>query len=438
MEKTLHEYMPRLQLLAEQAKLDGNEKVYDFTMKLLAQQNIDDRLIELIFTCFDSLNDTDMDVYDYLLEKKASCEWFEFIGFLSDQRGTLAEYFPILVKAMEGGLDVSVLQEAERTSSGLEDFCRLVENHLSEVMGNAEIPEQENRQEDVEVLNEFIQHLKDENDRLNARLDSVMQENNSYQQEQRNMMKSAISSKRAVLAYKVELEALKKNYEKEHVSLTMTRRKLEKAQELAEKLSKINDELTTVHQKQNDDKEHLEKELYKQKEDTDFYISENEILRKQVAALQQIAEQQINAGVVTDREQNHSVAAAEGAFVNQKEIMEGELDALDSTEEVEDLGYNPEKAEAIRSNEEAVKKRLNFFATLVARHFEKRFEMKSCAEQENLIFVKLMENSFSMDTVRAVKKALGEERSFSRTELYKMVAGRASDESVMRFCGMDV
>ena len=70
----------------------------------------------------------------------------------------------------------------------------------------------------------------------------------------------------------------------------------------------------------------------------------------------------------------------------------------------------------------------------IARHFEKKFANKSIAEQDNLIFIKLMENDYEQDTVRAVKSAMKNNQELSRVDLYRLVTGRKSDNEICSFC----
>ena len=77
---------------------------------------------------------------------------------------------------------------------------------------------------------------------------------------------------------------------------------------------------------------------------------------------------------------------------------------------------------------------LGIFASLVEKLFMMKFERKSVAEQDNLIFIKLMENEYAQDTVKSVKSAMKADQGVSRTTLYKMIYNHESDNDVVQFC----
>mgnify|MGYP007122537556 CR=1 FL=1 len=83
-ELTINEYRSRLHILSQKADADGRHKVSEFTLHLLKQENPDLKILDAIFKYYDSITDSDTVVYNYLLDNKASVEWFYFAGFLSD------------------------------------------------------------------------------------------------------------------------------------------------------------------------------------------------------------------------------------------------------------------------------------------------------------------------------------------------------------------
>ena len=108
-ELTLNEYISRLEVLSQKAEADGKHKVSEFTLHLLNQDNPDLKVLDAIFKYYDSISDNDTVVYNYFIEHNANVVWFYFAGFLSDQRGNIADYFEIINKCFEAGIKVEKL-----------------------------------------------------------------------------------------------------------------------------------------------------------------------------------------------------------------------------------------------------------------------------------------------------------------------------------------
>ena len=100
--------------------------------------------------------------------------------------------------------------------------------------------------------------------------------------------------------------------------------------------------------------------------------------------------------------------------------------------ELEDLDYDSKNLIDIKNNKKEIKKHSNIFVDIIARHFEKKFIKKSIAEQENLIFIKMMENDYKQETVRTVKSK--NNKDLSRVDLYKIIISQQNDEDILIFC----
>ena len=51
-----------------------------------------------------------------------------------------------------------------------------------------------------------------------------------------------------------------------------------------------------------------------------------------------------------------------------------------------------------------------------------------------MIFIKLMENDYKQETVRAVKSVMKNNQELSRLDLYKLVTNQKSDDDILVFC----
>lgn len=56
---------------------------------------------------------------------------FYFVGFLSDQRGNIADYFEIIKKCFEKEIKVQKLYSIEKQSDDIKKFAELVENEIT-------------------------------------------------------------------------------------------------------------------------------------------------------------------------------------------------------------------------------------------------------------------------------------------------------------------
>ena len=233
MELSVKDYLERLKVLAGQAEKDGKKKVQEFILHLTDADNIDVRIFRSIYDYYDSLNDTDIPVFEYLLAHNVNVTWYDFVEFLSDQRGNIIDYFDIITRALQSGLDCEILKDIEKNSSGSEDFMALVDKAIGELDASDEKepvavdPKSESRLE-----SEFIAHLKHENEQLNIRLDNTLKELNECRDEQKNIMESSIADKHVLMNSKVELERLQNSLKKREAAYTILEKKFQAQKEM--------------------------------------------------------------------------------------------------------------------------------------------------------------------------------------------------------------
>lgn len=445
-ELTLNEYISRLEVLSQKADADGKHKVSEFTLHLLNQDNPDLKVLDAIFKYYDSISDNDTVVYNYLLEHNADVEWFYFAGFLSDQRGNIADYFEILKRCFETGIKVKKLYSFEKQSDDMKKFAELVENEINEITNNHPEKEiitgEESTSGDTKdtATAEYIRHLVHENDILNKKLDTILNELNGIRSEQKDMMEASISDKHILMDYKLDNERLRKEVDKVNLSLEIAKRKYEVRSSMIDQLNIINGDLVAENSKLKSDAEELSQKYKTVLQECTAHTDTINDLNIQIKALQsQIQE------ATTYRMPEHVLEHPEYGkdFVIENEeaaessMYESEMELDDSfMKEPEELDYDydPEELIKIKDNKKEVKKHSNILANFLAKHFEKKFINKSIAEQDNLIFIKLMENEYKQETVRAVKSAMKNNQDLSRVDLYKLVTSKKSDDDILVFC----
>lgn len=451
-ELTLEEYKSRLKVLSQKADSDGRQKVKEFTQHLLDQVNPDRKILDAIFKGYDGITDDDIVVYEYLLDKRADVEWFHFAGFLGDQRGNLAEYCDILRRSYESGIEVAQLYSCEKNSSDYEKFVELVDKEIqSRQVVDKEDPPIEETPNTNTAAEEYIKHLVKENDTLNRRLDNAVNELNHIRDEKNDMVEQSISNKHTLMNYKLENERIKKESERTEIAHTILQRKYKAQAEMVEQLSSINDALMKEKSKLQAENKDLEIRYEKILQECTIYTDTIHGLKIQINALQsQVLERKssgdsnfgtfesIPTQVLEEPEYGKDFVVEDS--VNDSQISELEdmeiAGEYGEYEEAEVLDYNPEDLIEIKADKNSIRRHSNFFVNLVARHFEKKFANKSIAEQDNLIFIKLMENDYTQETVRAVKSAMRNKQNLIRLDLYKMVVNRADDDEVLEYCDM--
>lgn len=430
-ELTLNEYRSRLQVLAEKANAEGRHKLSEFTLRLLNQENPDLKVLDAIFKYYDSISDSDFVVYNFFLDHKANVEWFYFAGFLSDQRGNVSDYFDILKECFEKKIKVDKLYQFEKQSDNIEKFAELVKKEISNTFDenfDREIPQ-----------TEYIQHLIEENNMLNNRLDKALNDLDSVRTEQKSMLEKSVSDKQVLINCKSENEQLRKEIRKLNLSVEIAKKKYASQSSMIEQLSGINDILTAENETIQKQTEELslkyQRLLQESTMNTDIITDLNiKISELQSQLKESLIPQESMDQVQTDYSAIEQQPEYGYDFDVENEITESFPPESEFDPEPEELDYDPSDLIEIKNNKNEVKKYSNFFMNFIARHFEKKFANKSIAEQDNLIFIKLMENDYEQDTVRAVKSAMKNNQELSRVDLYRLVTGRKSDNEICSFC----
>lgn len=430
-ELTLNEYRSRLQVLAEKANAEGRHKLSEFTLRLLNQENPDLKVLDAIFKYYDSISDSDSVVYNFFLDHKANVEWFYFAGFLSDQRGNVSDYFDILKECFEKKIKVDKLYQFEKQSDNIEKFAELVKKEISNTFDenfDREIPQ-----------TEYIQHLIEENNMLNNRLDKALNDLDSVRTEQKSMLEKSVSDKQVLINCKSENEQLRKEIRKLNLSVEIAKKKYASQSSMIEQLSGINDILTAENETIQKQTEELslkyQRLLQESTMNTDIITDLNiKISELQSQLKESLIPQESMDQVQTDYSAIEQQPEYGYDFDVENEITESFPPESEFDPEPEELDYDLSDLIEIKNNKNEVKKYSNFFMNFIARHFEKKFANKSIAEQDNLIFIKLMENDYEQDTVRAVKSAMKNNQELSRVDLYRLVTGRKSDNEICSFC----
>lgn len=450
-ELTLNEYRSRLEILAQKADADGRHRVSEFTSNLINQKKPDLKVMDAIFKCYDSISDNDITVYNYLLDNNADVEWFHFVGFLSDQRGDITKYFDILKKCFDMKIKVEKLYSFEKQSDNIEKFEELILKEVDDIREaekNAPDMQMDSSMHEKSAQDEYILHLIRENNTLNKRMDATLDELNNIRSEQKSMIEKSVSDQNELENCRRDNEQLRQEVDRYKFSAEMAKRKYESQADMIDQLSSINDELAEENESLKRKAEELSSKyqevLLESSVHTDIINNLNvrlkDLQRKlDVYSMNKVPIQVPDApDIIKDRTEQpqygQNFVVEDNAETDEMPVMGNEYDVSEALEDPQELDYNPADLIEIKDNKTEVKKHSNIFMDLIARHFEKKFVHKSIAEQDNLIFIKLMENDYKQETVRAVKSVMKNNQELSRLDLYKLVANQKSDDDILVFC----
>jgi hypothetical protein len=421
------DYKKRLVELAIATK-DERPLVYDFIENLVNSGEVDEDIYITIFNCIDDLKDEAMPVFNYMLENKATKEWYDFVSFLCDQRGDIIKYFDIIKECYEKKIPADVLNDIDKDTSEENGFIKMAKDKIdSQDKKEASAPNGDN---------EYLEYLKLENERLNLRIDAIIKENALLRVENKEIMDKTISGKRTEIEQVMELERLRKEIENSTNLAIIAKRKHEQCQDMVNQLSNINDRLSNENMS-------VKKKISQLSDSNNNLIdriarlsSECEILKKQVAVLQ-------------DDEAKLRIGSSHNSTVQGKQNQEGvfqdindsdngivfdadDYDDFEDGNEAEEVDYNKDDVIEIRNGKDVVKSHTNIFATIISGFFDRKFERKNQAEQDGLIYIKLLENGYSEKSVRNVRAALTNV-SIPRIDIYRFISNNASDDELDKF-----
>jgi hypothetical protein len=431
----LKDYIGKLHKLSEQAHADGKEYVCGFIELLLHHRPLNIDLYEYIYTTADDLTEKVIKVYQELLQKNMSVEWYELVSFIADERSDADKYYPFILNCMEVGCQVDDLRNILSESRNLSEFEEAIER--------VTFPETE------AADNAFMEHLKNENATLNKRLDSVLEELNVSRQELKKMMEESFTSRQRTLKYKLEIDHLQEKSGTSELSVKLAESKILQYKAMLEQQNKINEQLrvslkesTAQLEKKSAEVAEQEEKYIKQIGELEGRLQEKE---QDVLYYQSLAEKPEVPEHYPERFQDNETETfyMDDSF-DMSSLLENEgydnsadTGFLDDESIVkEENDYSDDDLISIQDNRKEIAKHSNLLATLIAKHQDRCFQKKTLAEQENLVFMKMLEKNMPKDMVQMIRNTMKNNGKFSRLELYKLVARGAGNEELSDFCKM--
>lgn len=270
METTLEDYLFRLGKYREACYENGNIKLGDFFTHLLSSDSadIDIGVYDVLYHNFDGLQETDAEIFDYFLSHNATKDWYEALIYVNEQRGGICtDYVPVIKRAFENGLTADDVINVERRTTGVEDFVELMENTILKFGSHSNENMLDTADNKLRIENEFIKHLKAENERVQAQYETASSELESLQKVHRTTIEEATNNKHIAAACRDEVDKLKKELRNAGIEKQRFEKKYNSQKSLVDSLGVINDKLM-------EEKKNLADEKHSLLDKIDSYVSE--------------------------------------------------------------------------------------------------------------------------------------------------------------------
>lgn len=132
-------------------------------------------------------------------------------------------------------------------------------------------------------------------------------------------------------------------------------------------------------------------------------------------------------------------AEAERQSIQMREDRDAAISAFTIEDPVfsdmeEQTDDDAERLIPISGNYEDFKAKSSFFAKIFAAYYAKKFAKKPLQEQENLLFIKMMELKFDKSMVRQVKDVLSRNVEFSRLDMYNFISSGPTGAELTEYC----
>lgn len=401
-----------------------------------------------------------------LFDIDADTEWYKLLLFVMEEREEAETVCDNILSVAKKGIDctqvrdvvekymsvsdivkelaIFVSEECTDREKGNEDACDdgndVEQNHstelcdqqrifISQLMKQIDDLNSENKElvakvEAVAFQSEFAENvIKDDSNGFAEKIEALEEKCETIELQLHNAVKSRqeiyerlIEQKKVTLGYQVQVEKLKKNAVSE---------------DMKEKCKELEDEVKAISSQ----KQQLESEMQNLMSDQEMLQKKNEQQEKKINELQKELSQkdeeigQLSMQMELLEEQASEHSAKESVFITDPK---SELDVLEDEEIQEEDEFPETKKLSFESGIQAIKRKSNWFANLIAQHSKKSFLKNSRQDQENLIFIKMMEMHYPGDKVQKIKKALAAE-NIPCFELYKMICKDASIEELDMF-----
>ncbi len=362
-------------------------------------------------------------------DRGAAIEWFYLMQKIFEEFEDKAdEYVVLILECFESQEDVAIVEdllEVCRTSN-IDVFRKKIEKYRKKASDEKKI-------DTAELENKYLL-LKKEKEQLSAKYEDVC---NTLQ----STYKVVLGNKEQEEAFKLEIEALKKSNTLKDIYIL--HEKIRNT-ELISKIQEMEDAYDALLEEVAD----LKKELETALEDSERSHGEQSELPKGQVHASEVGIEVAEEDFYFDDEDEHAWSDALDSLKYDEDYTEVSF-AYDETEDAAETdmqgnmkkvtqqemsAYDYTDVTEVVPDKETVKRKCNWFFGNFFNYSKNNFLKKSRKEQENLIFIKMMETHLPIDSQKAVRKALtnsGDE--LPCFELYKLICKKPTNDELMSF-----
>jgi len=452
----------------------------------LSEKERDGQQEEFLFSLFnclieasDRLNDSVVPLFNMFIDSGSGVEAFKSVILLFDENIDLAACKDLIFSAVLNDVTYDDFDEILKISSDQDEFERILNEKVKGIVA-ADSEFDENKEAasaelvPMEIGKDFINYLKAENERLTKQADELKGKLMVSLEKEKDATEKSFVLKAEISEQKTEIGRLQRDLSKAKLSVGLIETKYKKSQEMFERERKINEKLSSDMISDRPDPgliESLRSENKALKETISSIDNENarltslneniqsentkllqdiSLLNEEIASLKDEVEGLRNRNIpaqampvfslddVSSRDDmsfpflNNGIDEEPQTTLNTPFFTSGFTSDLFNDDEPED--YSESDIITVENNKSSVLKSSNIFSTLLSKHFEKKFVKKPQAEQNNLIFMKLMEGNYSKEVLKTVRKAIESNNSVSRIDLYKVISAKGDMNEILRLC----
>ena len=440
----IEDLLCRLQMIAERAQQHNKDYVAEFLKNVFEMKNsVSKELLEYFYKSefLDKVTESCMNNSILLLKDGAGVEWFMLIESafgLHDPE----EYANTILASYKWEIPYDRVFDAMEETATYDQFAEKIveinsemkketidksgdeqnEDHCPEdKTGNEENVNDKHLYEEQYCL---ISQLQDQNNVLIA-------ENRYIKEKYEAAREELFDTQKDLWECKDKLSQIREEHRKGNMSVRLAGEQLKQVKDNLQLLSKINDQLT----KQNHDTEAKLDRLSEEIMARDEHIGrlETDTREKDVNLIEQNK-------VIESQKQKIKQIEEQLSYSSSQPLVEREAKTLEAGEEAFDesqIEMNPEEESElipIMSHYEEVREKGSLFAKVFAGYYAKKFNKKPLPEQENLLFIKMMQLGFDKRQVQLVKGVLRRNGLFSRLDLYNFISQKPTYEELENYC----
>ena len=245
----MENYKEKLRKISTQTREEGREYIAEFLEDFMEKTPVVPDLCDLLFRTIESATEEVISVYYDLLKNKMSTEWYSVISFINDEKKEPELYYSVILNCMDVLSPEKVRILADECHSA-DEFQQLVKREMEEnsevcanlAQGDSVTQDTEQGEEDCvnPAQSDLLVFLKEENERLNRRLDRLLSKSDMADRSSRKLMEENLSNKRLVAELNKELRDTRRKQKQSEYAVELAERTAKRYKRMLEQMERIN------------------------------------------------------------------------------------------------------------------------------------------------------------------------------------------------------